>query len=247
MCQETNIVILLTSCVNPNGMAFTAIQDPVVRLSQYQNSIDWYLRHTNYKIVVTDNSGYDFSVTYAKEVAQGRIEILFFDGNNYDKSIGKGYGEAKIIDYTIAHSSFITTETNIVKITGRLKVLNINKLLWNYYSGVMIWTYILGDRIICDSRFFVAPVAFFVDYFLKEIDSLNDSHGYFFENLLFKKYIQWKRGGGAVSYFYRPIKFSGIGASAGVTYKSSTPFSTKIRALLSGLLNHLNFYYLRKP
>ena len=30
-----NIVLLLTACVNPNGMAFTALQDGEERLIQY--------------------------------------------------------------------------------------------------------------------------------------------------------------------------------------------------------------------
>lgn len=95
------MVILLTACVNPNGMAFTKLNDQKLRLNQYKSSIKFYLENTDKQIIVVENTGYDFSNDFISYVYKQRLECLTFDGNNYNKSLGKGYGESLIIDYAL--------------------------------------------------------------------------------------------------------------------------------------------------
>ena len=100
-------ILFLTACVNPNGMAYTKLNNPEVRLQQYKDALDWYLDHTDMKILLVENSGTDISSSYQKQIGEGRLEFLCFDGNNYDRFRGKGYGEAAIIAYGIAHSRLL--------------------------------------------------------------------------------------------------------------------------------------------
>lgn len=100
-------ILFLTACVNPNGMAYTKLSNPEVRLRQYKEALDWYLDHTDMKILLVENSGTDFSGDYQEQIGCGRLEFLCFDGNGYDRARGKGYGEAAIMAYGIDHSKLL--------------------------------------------------------------------------------------------------------------------------------------------
>lgn len=54
-------LLLLTACVNPNGMKFTALQDPKVRMTQYVKAVNFYLSKTDFPVLVVENSGYDLA------------------------------------------------------------------------------------------------------------------------------------------------------------------------------------------
>lgn len=128
MKYSNKICILLTACVNPRGMSHTALQDPVVRAKQYRQALDFYIKETNLPIVFCENTMYDMSVDYKQYIDSGRLEFLTFDGNNYDKQRGKGYGEAVIMKYAVEHSNLIRNSKYIIKITGRLIVTDIKRI-----------------------------------------------------------------------------------------------------------------------
>ena len=128
MKYSNKICILLTACVNPSGMSHTALQDPVVRAKQYRQALDFYIKETNLPIVFCENTMYDMSVDYKQYIDSGRLEFLTFDGNNYDKQRGKGYGEAVIMKYAVEHSNLIRNSKYIIKITGRLIVTDIKRI-----------------------------------------------------------------------------------------------------------------------
>ena len=121
-------VILMTACVCPNGTAYTALQDSAIRKSQYLEAIDYYLQNTAFKIVFCENSGVDLWDEILSEKKHARLEYITFNGNDYNKEFGKGYGESKIIQYAILNSQFLKNTSYIIKITGRVKVLNINDI-----------------------------------------------------------------------------------------------------------------------
>ena len=89
-------VILLTGCINPNGMPFTQLTDTSDRQKQYVDAIHYYINNTDCKIVFCENSNTDINTLFKNK--QDRLEILTFAGNQ-DKQRGKGYGETEIIEY----------------------------------------------------------------------------------------------------------------------------------------------------
>ena len=121
--------ILLTACVNPNGMSHTVLQDSSIRIEQYKKALDFYIRETHIPIVFCENTMYDMSDKYEEFINTGRLEYLFFDGNNYDRAKGKGYGEALIMKYAIENSNIINESKYIIKITGRIIIQDINRIL----------------------------------------------------------------------------------------------------------------------
>lgn len=109
-------------------MGQTALQDPKIRKAQYLEAIDFYLQHTTYDIVFCENTGTNIFDEIESPKKHIRLEYLTFCGNDYDKSIGKSYGEAVIIQYAIHNSRKLQTCEYLIKITGRVKVLNLNSL-----------------------------------------------------------------------------------------------------------------------
>lgn len=167
-----NQILFLTACVNPKGMAYTKLSNPEIRLQQYKEALDWYLENTGYKILLVENSGYGFSDCYQKQINEGRLELLCYDGNDYDRTRGKGYGEAAILEYGITHSEFLKSAPQnyrLVKITGRLLCLNINELCRNCKNMTVVYANIGKDDWdgnIASSQVVMAPVKFFRDCFL---------------------------------------------------------------------------------
>lgn len=187
-------ILLLTACINPDGMPFTCLADVGVRKKQYIEALNFYLKNTTRKIVFVENSGTDISSSFKD--FQHRIEFLCFDGNLcFDKRKGKGYGEALILEYAMAKSEFITDDVLIFKLTGRLQLININRLihymdkLSPYYNFVCV---VPPQNNSVDSRCFVCNKYYLENIFLKDKFHIDDSVGYYFEHLLFDSLRQNK-------------------------------------------------------
>lgn len=123
-----NPVLFLTACINPKGMVNTAIQNVNIRRKQYYEALKYYIYNTDYRIVFVDNSGYDISPDFIKYINEGRLEVIAIDNNNFDKELGKGYGEGLIIYHGILNSKFINKDSIIIKVTGRHIIKNINAI-----------------------------------------------------------------------------------------------------------------------
>ncbi len=226
-------VILLTACINPNGMAYTVLQDSDERLRQYRVALDWYLQHVMNKIVFVENTGFDISPMYTDAIASGRLEVLTFQGNDFDKSKGKGYGEALIIEYALKNSKFLKEEVNVVKITGRLIIKNTKALLNEAKKNNTIYAKYASrtrkDVLLYESYFFFAPVRFLKDYFLSHIDIINDNNYQYFERVLHDSAKEWEAVGNHRNEFIRPIIVIGISGSTGQAYNQSRfPYFTSL-------------------
>lgn len=126
--MKYKVCILLTACVNPSGMSHTTLQNPQIRAEQYKEALNYYLKETSLPIVFCENTMYDLSYEFQHYIVSGRLEYLTFEGNNYDKSKGKGYGEALIMKYAIEHSKLIKHCKYLIKITGRLIITDIKRI-----------------------------------------------------------------------------------------------------------------------
>lgn len=230
--DKKEIILLLTACVNPNAMQFTQLQDSEERRLQYKQALRFYLENSDLNIVVCENSLTDFSQDFKSFIENGRLEFITYDGNNYDKSLGKGYGEASMIQYVFNNSIFINRGSNILKITGRLILENINTILKRLKNSNTVYsnTELLNGKCVAYSHVFFAPKRFLHDYFLRDIHKLNDASGYYFEHLLYESISDWIRDGNIQMDFKSPLKIIGNSGSSG------TPYYQR------GLLNHLKAY-----
>ena len=181
------MILLLTGCINPQGMTMTALSDKEERKEQYVKAINYYLENTKFPIVFAENSGTDISILFKNAIKSGRLEYLSFDGN-HAKERGKGYGECEIIQYALRNSLTIRSakDKRVAKITGRLIIKNINNIIniHNFFfSKQTVFCAINSNLSFPDSRFIIAPESFYYT-FLKHKEGINDSLGQYFEHIL---------------------------------------------------------------
>lgn len=213
------MIILLTGCINPKGMALTTLSNQEERKAQYIKAIQYYLTNTSFKIVFSENSGTDISNLFQDDIESGRMEYLSFLGNQ-NKKRGKGYGECEIIDYALDNSKLIhfSKDQRIAKITGRLIIKNIKGILRLHnllFSKQTVFCSINSDLSFPDSRLIVAPVSFY-RVFLNSKELINDSNGYYFEHALCDTLKKEN------DYSYSPFLFmpciEGVSGSTGEVY-----------------------------
>lgn len=198
-------------------MPFTQLNDACERQKQYVDAIRYYLSNTDCPIIFCENSNTDISMLFKD--TQDRLEILTFSGNQ-DKQRGKGYGEAEIIDYAFHHSSFIQDDSIIIKITGRLIVINIASIIKSMKSKQDFITCMLhSDLEFADSRIFCATQSFYHE-FLKNSKKINDNVEIYFEHILADTIIH-------SSVYYIPFSeepiITGVSGTTGEKYSAKTP------------------------
>ena len=227
-------VILLTSCVNPNGMPFTALSDINVRKQQYLAALRFYVNNTSMPIVYVDNSNVDINeYNVFSNIAEDRIELLSFDGN-HDKEHGKGFGELEIIDYAIKYSRIINNNKNVslIKITGRLVIVNIASILkqLKYYilpSSKSVICSMNSDFSMADSRLLIAPLNFY-KRLIENRMAINDSEGVYLEHVLCS--LIKKQNLYAFHTFFSEPQYQGVSGSTNITYEAKKhTFREKIR------------------
>jgi len=126
-------VLLLTATLKPPAAA-VARSDHQERLHDYIAALHFYLgdRATVYdRILFVDNSrgGIGPIEDAVRRTPHDKlVEIISFAGNDHPVSLGKAYGEFRLIDRGLALSAIVGSSDWIWKITGRLRLLNIRKL-----------------------------------------------------------------------------------------------------------------------
>ena len=214
-----NIVLLLTGTINPNSRDILSVTDPEIRKKQYLEAIFFYLDHTDYDIVFTENSGTSILENFERNE---RIEFLSYRSPFTIPDKGKGWKELEIIDFSLKNSKFIHAGVFVLKITGRLKLLNINQLA----KQVRGLNPELSNYVLCniykpfkmDSRSFLFTLDFWPT--LQEHGQLI-SQSYSFERALWKaicEYDMTKKG--EYSQFSQPLQIEGISGGLGITYKN---------------------------
>lgn len=119
-------LLLLTGCIKPNCTDKIVCSDWQKRQEMYVNAINWYLENTNYDLTFCENSGTDISPFFEKW--GGRIEFLTYYSAPTVPDRTRSYKEMEILEYALEHSEKMKQAEMVVKVTGRLQLLNIVKL-----------------------------------------------------------------------------------------------------------------------
>lgn len=237
-------IILLTGCVNPDGMPFTTLTDISIREKQYIEAINFYLHNTDFPIVFAENSGTGISKSHDLFPDNKRLELLSYKGNIH-KNKGKGYGEAEIINYALIHSHIITSKSidcPIIKITGRLIVDNIIDIVYNrfiYQNSKSISVSYNSDFSFADSRIVIAPKDFY-HLVIKHKEEINDFNHQYFENIL-SKCIMHSSTYHYYPFYYEP-QITGQSGTTGEKYESYEPsFNRRLSYMIYALKKILLF------
>jgi len=125
--------VLMTATVSPPAGA-VARSDPQVRIRDYCEALEFYVGLPSDqfdRIVFADNSASDLTPMYAAIAGRCRdktIELLSFQANDHSPTLGKAYGEFRLIDTALEHTQLIGPQDLVWKTTGRLRCLNLGQL-----------------------------------------------------------------------------------------------------------------------
>lgn len=199
--MKSNVVLLLTGCINPNGMSYTKVADVETRLNQYIEALDFYSKNIKCPIVFVENSNFDIMPYIEKShIDTSNIEVLSFYGNDYDKSIGKGFGEALIIEYALKHSTYVLSADIVIKITGRIILDDIARIVSevseassNTVFADVNWHKDYHDKLL--SVIVAASPKFWLRFISKK-DEIDDKKGVVFEKVLKETADGWLTNGG---------------------------------------------------
>jgi hypothetical protein len=175
------IVLLLTGTVNSSGIHFMERNNTEERLKDYLGALKRWLQTDGIKIVFVENSNF-LKESLGNDITSNKnFEYLTYNGQDFSRSKGKGFGEINSFEYAFTNSILLKEADYVVKCNGRYFFKGINKLM-NFDSDV------IGDfnqdLDLMDSRVFGFKHAFFKDHFFKYKDQIDDSKGVYFEHAL---------------------------------------------------------------
>lgn len=237
------MLLLITGCVNvADSTPYVTVRNKNERLNQYLETIKWALEESPFnKIVFCENSGctFDFNgfvATLSHNLKNVKhFEYLSFVGNREecDKK-GKGYGEGEIVLYAVKHSQYILKEGYFYKITGKLQIANIYKVVSDdKCSRFMKYCDKIGK---VDTKFYKLMLS---DYY-RGIDSaygnVDDKNGDFLE----KVYYETLKNSGII---YKPFRvlpvIKGVSGTTGREYNHMSKRKEKLynAIIRAGLYN----------
>jgi hypothetical protein len=214
-----NYLLMTATVCPPIGEHGTKRIDVSIRLNDYMEAFNFYLSEqitTIDGILFVDNSNH--ALTEIKHIAQNykgskQLEILSFYGLDYPIEFNKGYGELKLIEYAFDHSQLIksmTEDDHFWKVTGRLKVLTINKIINTAPKTFNIYADFRRRRGHVDTRL----IAFSLNGYKKHVyGKSKEMLGSIIETWLFKKLIPLlgeKETEGIVPEFRVVAKYEGV-------------------------------------
>lgn len=229
--------LLMTGTINSAyfGNVETKVSDVETRKTQYYDTIKKYIRESNFdNIVFAENSDFPFDFSYFDELAQKHGKQFEYISVTTDiaktQANGKSYGEAHLISEAVKKSMLIQSEKAFYKVTGRVFVANVNKLINRKPTCQFITR---NNSKWCLTVFFKANVDVF-NRCLTDIEDLCSDYidGRCIEATYYKRLMNEK-----VSCFQRYPDLRGIVGSTGTPYNCS-----KKNLFKKDLLVKLSFY-----
>ena len=193
--QWDKCALVITSSVYVNTR-YTALLDAGERERQYFDSLEFYIRETPFqKIIVCDSSGYIYpgSMRWLAEEHHKQLELLSFNGDKAAmEQHGKGYGEGEIMEFVLTHSHLLKEVEGFLKVTGRLKLINAEKLLQkahhqqNYFMPISLirprWLVPPAARPCVEVRVYYTTKDVFKNVLLDAYLNVSDDKTYFLEH-----------------------------------------------------------------
>ncbi|WP_312841793.1 hypothetical protein V6M29_08305 [Stutzerimonas chloritidismutans] len=185
--MNTELCLILTCTVDVRGISQMARSNIEDRLTDYLMAFQAWLEKSNVnRFVFIENSGYDLSEF--RKIAAGyvskEVEFISFDGQDFNRELGKGYGEMLSLQQALQSSSMLAEVDAFIKVNGRYFVPSIGKIKDKILADYDVVCDFSRHLTYADSRLFGGKVAFLRDYLLPALAKTNDSEGVYFEHCL---------------------------------------------------------------
>ncbi len=236
--KKTDITVLvITGSINitPYIIPTTSLTDLNIRLEQYLKSIEYAIEnyHEITHIVFCENTDYnfDYSFLYRKANQHNKtFELLSFKGSYpIIQKQGKGYGEGEIIQYAINNSLYLKKSSFFFKLTGRLVIKNMDKIINSTKSDCafeMIPSYIYNNsKNYVSTTFYKVNKSLYINVLSDAYKDVNDFKENYLENIFFERLKDLN-----LTSFNIPPHISGQSGSSGKYYDLN--FKSRIKQIV---------------
>jgi len=241
--------IILTCTVNPIQMPNLVRSNPEIRFQDYKKSFNFWVNNAFVnKIILLENSNFDLSYfnEVAKNIKNKEIEIISSNSNNeYDKSLGKGYGQYLCLKEIFDQSQIAKTTKYFIDVTGRHCVKNFKAIIKDIIKNESdIYVNITDNLKFADANIYGGTKNFFINYLLPETKKTNDSQNKIFENCVASATLKAVSDGMSLSKTPIYADIEGFIGTNGKKYKQSIIKKIKLfffRKLKIYFFNHKKY------
>ncbi len=164
MIPFDRLSIVLPSAIDVKGVANMQRADPLVRLADHERALARWLDDPHVRnIIFIENSGYPLDslrTLVARHSAGKDVEFLSFDGQDFPRSRGKGYGEALAMQRLLEHSTQLRRTGHFLKVNGRYYVPNVARVLSGMDDDVDVFCNLNRSLGFSDCRVYGGSLAF---------------------------------------------------------------------------------------
>lgn len=228
---KKKVSLLLLCNIDPKKVIRTKRKSIQDRISDFEKSLSFWLNLDFFKnIIIVENSNYKgdlFTKHIKKSINKKNIELIIYDGQKFNRKLGKGYGWFQQIDKTLKISKNAKQSEYFVIVTGRYIIRNIKKILLQNKESLM-----------CDINrnlsFAFSPVTFFSKKFLKNYwlkfgSKINDSKGRTMEHQQAKAILRAISDGYRWQLPYEAADIDAISGFSNTNYRRNLFYRISIR------------------
>ncbi|MEP7322775.1 MAG: hypothetical protein ABI761_12690 [Saprospiraceae bacterium] len=180
--EKNKVCLILTGTIQPLNVPNLNRDNYLEREQDYYNGIQYWMKF-NLPLIFCENSNYNSkSITNLIGTNNPDIEVLQFHSKS--SLFGKGHGEADIFKYIQQNSILYQLHEKFCKISGRYVVSNFNKINHLLEGSYYICSNLSSSMRWADSRFFFFTKDFFEQYFLPNLELLDEKNRIYMENIL---------------------------------------------------------------
>lgn len=184
--KKHKICLLLTACIAPPQTTQRLNRHKAEEREQdYYTALQQWLP-MGYPIVFCESSLYQSERIQAL-VAQYPNQVEYLSFMTQKSVLGKGNGEAEILEYAFKHSTFVQETEWVAKVTGRLFVPNFKQVLGDLsqYAQAQVISDLNIFLSYADTRLVIFRPSFY-PYFQHFFDQINENQGLYFEHAFVK-------------------------------------------------------------
>ena len=232
----------MTATITPSAkMPHLTRANPEIRLQDYYQALKFYLEipsHYIDRIVFLENSDTDLDRfrQLASNYPNKQVEFISVS-SNYAVERGKGYGEFRMLDQGLEQCSSIAPDDVFWKVTGRLKVSNLQQLIETSPKNYLLYcdmrnVPIIGEKLggnqWMELRVFSCTLSAYDRFLRGEYHKVTDS-SVSIEKVLFQTFKSKLKDDLIVPRFTRQPIVEGYSGFGDVSYQST---SYKLKNLL---------------
>jgi hypothetical protein len=185
--DRKKICLVLHATVDVRGVAFVKRDDPRERFEDYRRALKLWVQRDDFdKLVFVENSGYDISplqeIVDGSPLSNDAVEFLSFDGQDFPRELGKGYGETLNFQHVLDNSKILDEDDRLIRSNGRYYVENMGVFFEALQPPTEMLTELHEYLTYADVTVLGGTVEFFRKYICPYGWDVNDSTGYYMEH-----------------------------------------------------------------